>query len=247
MEKFNHLLIYGRKPVEEALLNEPQQIDKIFIKNSLKPSSYHVIHELAEKNGVPVSRVPEQKIFNLAGKVNTQGIVAQKSEIGYTSFYDWAQELYLSENPAVLLLQGIEDPHNFGAILRSAAAAGMGAVIVPSQNQAPVNATVVKTSAGTAGRIPIIRVQDLNQGMKDLKITGFSIIGLDGSAAKSIWEVEMDKPVAFLIGSEGAGIEPENLKRCDAIASLPLENRVESLNASVTAGVICYEWKRRKL
>ena len=247
MSKSENFFVYGRTTVEEILNNNPDEIDKIYIRNNLKASALHEINELAVNNGIPISKVPGQKIYNLVGRVNDQGIVAQKSAIRYTLFYEWAQNLDLRSNPAVLLLHGIEDPHNFGAILRSAAAAGFEAVIVPSQNQAPVNATVVKTSAGTAGRIPIIRVQDINQGIKDLKIAGFSIIGLDGSAKSNIWDTNMAKPVAFLLGSEGEGITPENLKKCDVLASLPLENNVESLNASVTAALVCYEWKRRKM
>lgn len=242
----NKIYIYGRKPVEEILLNHPNEIDKIFLRSSLNLSSLPVIQELVEKNGIPVSKVPGQKIYTLVGRVNDQGIVAQKSEISYKNFNDWVQNVYLNENPAVLLLNGIEDPHNFGAILRSAAAAGISAVIVPMQNQAPVNAVVMKTSAGTAGRIPIIRVQDVNQGFKDLQNTGFKIVALDAKAEKTIWELNMEEPVAFLIGSEGSGIDNSILNKCNYIAKLPLANHVESLNASVMAGIICFEWKKRK-
>lgn len=246
MANSDNFFIYGRKPVEEILKTNPDEVDKVYIRNSMTSKSFQEINVLAVNNGIPVSKVPGQKIYNLVGRVNDQGIVAQKSQIRYTNFYEWAQNLYLSENPAVLFLHGIEDPHNFGAILRSAAASGFSAVMVPSQNQAPVNAVVVKTSAGTAGRIPIIRIQDVNQGLKDLKVAGFTTVALDGTANKTIWEVEMDKPMAFLIGSEGEGISSASLKKCDDIAALPLENNVESLNASVTAGLVCYEWKRRK-
>ncbi|MEX0719903.1 MAG: 23S rRNA (guanosine(2251)-2'-O)-methyltransferase RlmB [Balneolaceae bacterium] len=246
MSKTENFFIYGRNPVEEILKNRPAEVNKIFVKNNLKLSTYQKINELALENGVPLVKVPGQKIYNLVGRVNDQGFVAQLSAAKYTDFFDWVQDLYLSENPAVLLLQGIEDPHNFGAILRSAAAAGISAVIIPAQNQAPVNATVFKTSAGTAGRIPIIRVHDLNQGIKDLKAAGFSIIGLEGNAPESLWKVEMQKPIAFLIGNESEGISSDNLKKCDALASLPMQNNVESLNASVTAALVSYEWQRRK-
>lgn len=246
MSKTENFFIYGRNPVEEFLQTRPSEVDKIFIKNNLKLIAYHNINELALANDVPLVKVPGQKIYNLVGRVNDQGIVAQLSAAKYTNFFEWVQDLYIQENPAVILLQGIEDPHNFGAILRSAAAAGISAVIIPQQNQAPVNATVFKTSAGTAGRIPIIRVHDVNQGMKDLKAAGFSIIGLDGNAPEVFWEVDLLKPVAFLIGSEGEGISSDNLKKCDALTSLPMQNGVESLNASVTAALVSYEWQRRK-
>lgn len=247
MPDSENLLIYGRNPVEEVLHNRPKEIDKIFVKNNIKPSSYQEIKDLADENEVPLVKVPGAKIYKLVGKVNDQGFVAQLSAAQYTDFFEWVETLILSQNPAVLLLHGIEDPHNFGAILRSAAAAGIEAVIIPMQYQAPVNATVFKTSAGTAGRIPIIRVHDLNQAFKDLKATGFKMVGLDGGANKNVWEADLDQPIAFLIGSEGEGIHPANLKRCDFTVSIPMEHNVESLNASVSAALVSYEWKRRKM
>jgi 23S rRNA (guanosine2251-2'-O)-methyltransferase len=246
MSKTENFFIYGRNPVEEALQNRPDEVDKVFIKNNIKPSSYQNITELASDNDVPLVKVPGAKIYNLVGKVNDQGFVLQMSAAKYTNFFDWVETLVLSKNPAVLLLHGIEDPHNFGAILRSAAAAGIEAVIIPMQNQAPVNATVFKTSAGTAGRIPVIRIHDINQGLKDLKATGFSIVGLDGSAKQTLWETDLKRPLAFLIGSEGEGIHPSNLKRCDELINIPMEHEVESLNASVSAALVSYEWKRQQ-
>jgi len=246
MTNSENFFVYGRNPVEEVLQNRAEEVDKIFVKNNLKTSSYQQINILSQENGVPLVKVPGAKIYKLVGKVNDQGVVAQLSAAKYTDFFEWVETLVLSKNPAVLLLHGIEDPHNFGAILRSAAAAGIEAVIIPMQNQAPVNATVFKTSAGTAGRIPIIRVHDLNQAFKDLKATGFTMVGLDGNAKRNLWEAELDQPIAFLIGSEGEGIHPANLKRCDFSVSIPMEHNVESLNASVSAALVSYEWKRRK-
>ena len=245
MSKTENFFIYGRNPVEEALQNRPDEVDKIFVKNNIKPSSYQNVSELASDNDVPLVKVPGAKIYNLVGKVNDQGFVVQMSAAKYTNFFDWVETLVLSKNPAVLLLHGIEDPHNFGAILRSAAAAGIEAVIIPMQNQAPVNATVFKTSAGTAGRIPVIRIHDINQGLKDLKATGFTIVGLDGSAKQNLWETDMKRPLAFMIGGEGEGIHPSNLKRCDELVKIPMEHQVESLNASVSAALVSYEWKRQ--
>lgn len=246
MDQEKSLFIYGRNPVEEALKNRPRQVEKIFIKNNLKPSAYFDIAKLSEDHNIKIVKVPGQKIFNLVGRVNDQGIVAEISQIRYLDYFEWAQGLRMSDNPAVLLLEGLEDPHNFGAILRTAAAAGIDAVIVPSQKQAPVNAAVFKTSAGTAGKVPIIRVHDAKQGIKDLKLAGFHILGMDGNAQNSLWEVELNRPVAFLIGSEGDGIQKDNLKKCDQRILIPMENQVESLNASVSASLICYEWKRQK-
>lgn len=245
MQKAENIYIYGRNPIEEALTERVKQIDKIFIKNSINKSSYKKIHETASINHIPLVVVPDAKLFNLVGRVNHQGFVALISKIEYSNFFDWIETQDLSTKPAVLLLDGIEDPHNLGAILRTAAAAGIAAVLVPTQNQAPINATVFKTSAGTAGRIPIIRVHNTIQGFKDLKLAGFSVLALDASAQKTIWEAEFDKPVAFLIGNEGKGVSKNMLKNADQIIRFPMEHNIESLNASVSAALVSYEWKRR--
>ncbi len=246
MSSKNNLYIYGRKPVLEALQHRADEIDKIYIRNNIKSSDLSDITGLISKNSISLAWVPQIKIEKLVGRVNSQGVVALLSAVKYTDFFEWIQELNQSNNPAVLLLDGIEDPHNLGAILRTAAAAGIAAVIVPGQGQAPVNATVFKTSAGTAGRIPIIRVHDTNQGIKDLSAAGFEIVGLSGTTKKTIWEKAVTKPIAFIIGNEGAGIHERTLKKCDDLVSLPMENGVESLNASVSAALVCYEWMRKK-
>lgn len=246
MTKTENFFIYGKKPLEETLIDRVKKVDKIFIKNSINPNSYKDIHVTASKNQIPVAIVPEQKLTSLVGRVNHQGFVALLSTIEYSNFFDWIENIDLTQNPAVLLLDGIEDPHNLGAILRTAAAAGVSGVIVPTQHQSPVNATVFKTSAGTAGRIPIIRVHDTNQGFKDLKLAGFSILGLDMSASQDIWEADFDRPIAFLIGNEGRGVSDNLIKKCDDLIKLPMRNNVESLNASVSAALVSYEWLRRK-
>lgn len=247
MPKTENFFIYGKRPIEEALTEKAKQVAKIFVKNSINSNTYKEIYETASKNHIPLVSVPEKKILNLVGRVNHQGFVALMSMVEYTTFFEWIETVDLETKPAVLLLDGIEDPHNLGAILRTAAAAGISGVLVPTQGQSPVNATVVKTSAGTAGRIPIIRVHDTNQGLKDLKLAGFTILGLEGSAKEHIWEAELDKPIAFLIGNEGKGIAKNLIKKCDSIIKFPMEHNVESLNASVSAALISYEWKRRKL
>jgi len=245
MSKTENIYIYGRNPVVEALMNRPNEVEKIFIKSSIQPNSIDGLSDLVKKNSIPVSKVPQIKLQNLVGRVNDQGIVALLSQISYTDYFDWVSELDLTTNPAVLFLDGIEDPHNFGAILRTAAAAGISAVIVPTQKQSPVNATVFKTSAGTAGKIPIIRVHDVNQGIKDLELAGFEIFALDGNSKNNVWDAEFNKPSAFMIGNEGSGLNQNIIKKASKTLRIPMENSVESLNASVSAGLICYEWARR--
>jgi len=239
--------IYGFNPVEEMLNESPDRIDKIYIRKNLSSGNLNKIFKLASDNRIPITEVPDQKLTDLAGKVNNQGIVAGISEISYIEFEDWLDNIEPDSDTAILLLDEIEDPHNFGAILRTAAAAGISAVIVPKHRQAPVNATVYKTSAGTAGRIPIVRAVNLNQAILSLKENKFWIAGLDQNADSVLWEQTFDVPMAFVIGNEGRGMRKKTGEHCDFLLSLPMENNVESLNASVSAALVCYEWRRQKM
>lgn len=246
MSKSENFFIYGRNPIIEALINRPNEVEKIFLKKNIQPSSIEGLSELISKNSIPISKVPQIKIQNLVGRVNDQGIVALLSHVKYTGFFEWITEIDLKANPAVIFLDGIEDPHNFGAILRTAAASGISAVLVPTQKQSPVNATVFKTSAGTAGRIPIIRVHDINQGLKDLELAGFEVCALDGNSGSDFWETDFENPTAFLIGNEGEGLKKSAIKKASKTIRIPMSNDVESLNASVSAAVVCYEWARKR-
>lgn len=242
----SNIYIYGKNPVSETLNREPERIDKIYVRNSLKDSNISEIFTLASNNRIPINHVPGSKLFDLVGGVNDQGIVALMSAVEYHDFGQWVSGLDLKTYPGILLLDEITDPHNLGAILRTAAAAGISAVLVPKHRQAPVNATVFKTSAGTAGKIPIVRVGNLNQCIMELKDIGFWIAGLDAKGDQELWEFEVDRPLAFVIGSEGSGIRKKTLEHCDYHISIPMKNGVESLNASVSAALISYEWQRKK-
>ncbi len=242
----NNIYIYGRNPVKEALENEPERIEKIFVRQSVKDRDVQIIFDLSSNNRIPVSHVPGSKLYELVGSVNDQGIVALMSAIEYHEFGPWLDSLDLTTYPGILLLDELEDPHNVGAILRTAAAAGIDAVLVPKHRQAPINATVFKTSAGTAGRIPIVRVGNLNQSIMKLKDAGFWIGGLEQDGESVLWDLEVDRPLAFVIGSEGSGIRQKTLEHCDYTFAIPMLNRVESLNASVSAALMSYEWRRKK-
>jgi len=239
------IYIYGRKPVLETLENEANRIEKIFVRNSLHDSQLSKIFELASQYRIPISHVPGSKLFDLVGKVNDQGIVALMSKIQYEDFGEWLDSIDLTDYPAILLLDQIQDPGNLGAILRTAAASGISAALLPKHGQAPVNAATYKASAGTAGRIPIVRVGNLNQTLISLKEEGFWIGGLDMGGEQKLWDLKVDRPLAFVIGNEGNGISKKTLEHCDYRFRIPMENRVESLNASVSAALLCYEWKRK--
>ena len=243
----SNAFIYGRNPVEELLQNRADEVEKIYINRKLNKQSFSNILTLASNNRVPVAEVPGSKLYELVGKVNDQGIVASISQIQYEEFEEWLDNFEPDKDTGILLLDEIEDPHNFGAILRTAAASGIDAVIVAKHRQAPVSAAVYKTSAGTAGRIPIVRAVNLNQAILKLKDNKFWIAGLDMDGDSLLWEQKFDVPMAFVIGNEGRGMRQKTGEHCDFLLSIPMHNSVESLNASVSAALVCYEWRRQKL
>ena len=238
--------IYGRNPVQETLFEEPDKIEKIFVRDSLRKAQIKELLDEASTHKIPVSWVPGGKLYQMVGSVNDQGIVALLSPVTYLELQDWLSEIDKATNPAVLLLDEIEDPHNFGAIIRSAAGLGLDGIIIAKHRQAPVNATVFKTSAGAVNKIPIIRVVNLNQTILTLKEEGFWIAGLSGDGEHTIWDHTMDMPLGFIIGNEGEGIRRKTLEHCDFTLNVPMHAGVESLNASVSAALICYEWRRRR-
>ena len=246
-QKFENIYIYGKNSLEEALNNEPERIEKIFIKNTHKDSQHPNIFKLASNNRIPISHVPGNKLYELVGNVNDQGLVALMSAIEYQDFGVWIDTIDTSAYPGILILDGVVDPHNLGAILRTAAAADIAAVLVPKHGQAPINATVFKTSAGTAGKIPIVRMGNLNQSIMKLKDIGFWIAGLAMDGDQKLWELEIDRPLAFVLGNEGSGISKKTLEHCDYKINIPMANNVESLNASVSAALISYEWRRKSI
>lgn len=244
MESEN-IYIYGRRPVEEALLTDPKKVEKIFFRENINIGDLDKITTLASKHKIPFLRIPQVKINQLAGNVNDQGVVALLSGARYVELEEWLKGIDTSKNPSVLLLDEIEDPQNVGAILRSAAAGGASGVIVGKHRQAPISGAVYKASAGQAARIPIIRVGNINDAVGKLKAAGFWIVGLAGAASKSLWEQDFKMPTVIIVGSEGEGIRAKTLEACDFPVHIPMRNGVESLNASVAAGLVLYEWLRQ--
>lgn len=238
--------IFGRNPIEEMLDNSPAQINKIYFKDGTKGSFVKEISARASEFKIPYIFVPGVKIGQMVGRVADQGVVAEVNMVGYTDLEDWIETCDIKLNPMVLVLDGLEDPHNLGACLRSAAAAGCSAVIIPKHKQVGITATVVKTSAGTAGRIPIIRVTNISQALDDLKEIGFWVCGLDGAGDQELWETDLNMPVALIIGGEGKGLGHSARKNSDFLIKIPMDNTVESLNASVTAALVMFEAKRQR-
>ena len=247
MSEQDTFIIYGRNPILDKLNQNPEQVSKLFLKEGIFDSQIKLMQTLCSENKIPISVVPGRKLAELAGKVNDQGVVAMVSPIAYTDFEVWRETIDLTGNPVVLALSEIEDPGNFGAIIRSATASGVSAILVPKHRQVPVTSTVMKASAGTAGLIPLIRVTNLNQSISELKDAGFWATGLDSNGEETLWQADFKRPLLVVIGSEGKGIREGTLKLCDIKLNIPMSNDVESLNASVATALVLFEIIRQRV
>ena len=236
--------IVGRNAVKEMLDSEPSRIEKVFLDRK-NPS--HDLVEIAgqsRKLNVPISYVPTIKLDKLGGRTPHQGVAAQISEIVYGDLEEELHtiaetpDLVKERKPILVVLDGIEDTGNLGAILRSAYGFGVSAVIVSTKSSAPVTAATVKASAGTAHKIPILRASEIGPCLQQLKERGYWIVGTDGGAESSIWDQDWDRPVAIIIGGENKGISEDTRDLSDFLVKIPLATELESLNASVSAAVV---------
>lgn len=239
-------IIAGRNPVREALERGERSIEKVLFQKGAGGKSLEDVRLAAKEAGVPVQYVPQQKLNSLAPGVNHQGVVAVAAALAYAVLEDMLHAIapdpdaVRAAKPVLVVLDGIEDPHNFGAILRSAVAAGAAGVIVPDRGQAPLNATTMKASAGTAARVPIARVTNLGDTLLQLKERGYWVGGLDGEAEETVWTLDWDRALALVVGSEGGGLGTRVRDTCDFLVSIPMRGPAESLNASVATGVTLF-------
>lgn len=247
----NDLLIVGRNPVREALLREDGTLEKVLLQKGAHGSQIDEIRRKARSAGVPVQVVPEQRLRKLAPDSTHQGVLAFSSPVAYPDLHTMLEQVaptledVRSRKPLLLALDGIEDPHNYGAILRSAVAAGASGVIVPDRGQAPLSLTAIKSSAGVALHASISRVTNLADALIILKERGYWVVGLDaeerdGRKAESVWDYDWSRPVVVVLGSEGSGIRPRVRSECDTLVSIPMSSGVESLNVSVAAGITLF-------
>ncbi len=236
--------IYGKHALMEALLNTPQVIRKAFLAPDLKDAE---LNTLLKKHNIPTSPLAAGKGKELVGRDAThQGVIAVMDPSALLiSFDDFLATLDTKKNPAVAVLGEVQDPHNVGAIIRSAAAFGLSAVLIPEHNQAGVTGVVVKTSAGMAFRIPLVSIGNVNHALGVLKEKGFWIYGLAMDGKMALGTDAFDAPSAFVVGNEGAGIREKTLAACDVTLSIPMHARTESLNAAVSAAVVFYEWSKK--
>lgn len=235
------MIISGKNSVFEAI-KSGTTINKISILKQGK--GFEQVIELAKQNKIRFEFV-DKAVLDKKSSFH-QGIVAEIVDFDYSSVEDILQVAQSREEDAfVLILDGIEDPHNFGAIIRSAECAGVHGIIILKNRQIPVNDTVVKTSAGAIANMKIARVTNLNQTIDFLKEQGLWVYACEAKG-ESIYKTNLKGPVAIIIGSEGFGISALTLKKADAVVSLPLFGKVNSLNASVACGISLYEVLRQR-
>lgn len=240
-------LIAGKHSVAEAL-KAGRSINKIWIAEGAQQKQMQPILTEAKNRGVVVQTADKRKLDTLVPGIQHQGVVAQAAPYVYAEVEDLlAAAAAKDEDPFLLILDEIEDPHNLGSILRTADCTGVHGVIIPKRRSAQVNATVSKTSAGAAEYVPVARVSNLAQTMEKLKEAGVWIAGTDVRAEGEIYDTDVFKgPVALVIGNEGEGMGRLVRETCDVLVKLPMQGQINSLNASVAAGVVMYEVLRQR-
>lgn len=238
--------IFGIRAVIEAI-EAGKDIDKIFIKKDLQGELIDELFDLVRHHHIVTQRVPVERINRITRK-NHQGVVAILSAITYHRLDSVIPQLYEEGLlPLIVVLDGITDVRNFGAIARTCECVGANAIVIPEHGSVSVNADAVKTSAGALLHIPVCRERNIPFALKTLKENGYNVIAASEKADINYTRADYTTPVAIVMGAEDVGISPEALKQCDTFVSIPLFGKIESLNVSVAAGVLLYEAVRQRL
>jgi len=233
--------VEGRNSVLE-LLEAEKDINKIFVTRGEKQGSINKIIGRAKGKGIVLVEVDKSKLDEMSQTGNHQGVIAIVPPFEYCEVEDILDEAKSkNEQPFILILDGIEDPHNLGAIIRTAETAGVHGVVIPKRRAASVNSTVNKVSAGAVEHMKIARVNNINDTIQFLKDSGLWIIGTDGAAENYYYEQDLTGPIALVIGSEGNGMNRLVSENCDILVKIPMHGKITSLNASVSAGIVTYE------
>ncbi|MFY9570999.1 MAG: 23S rRNA (guanosine(2251)-2'-O)-methyltransferase RlmB [Blastocatellia bacterium] len=237
--------IYGLLPVLEALRSGGRRIDRLVIAEGARDSKLRAVIEAARRARVPIRREPRVALDRLTHNSNHQGVILVTSAASYAD----ADELLSNVSPQtiLLLLDGVEDPHNLGAIIRTAECAGASGVVVPERRAAHLTEAVAKTSAGALEHLPVARVTNLAAFIEDLKKRNVWVIGVESSARMAYTEFNYSGPLALVFGSEGHGLHRLIRERCDTLVSIPMSGKISSLNVSVAAGVVLFEAIRQRL
>ena len=237
--------VVGRQPVLEAL-RSGQEINKIMLAKGQRQGSIREILAVAREQGIVVQEVERTVLDKLSDGTNHQGVLAQLAQIRYWELTELlAKPRDPNWAPFLILLDGIQDPHNLGSIIRSCEALGADGVVIPKRRAVGVTSTVMKSSAGAANHVPICRVGNLVSSIEQLKEAGYWIIGA-AMAGEPCYTQDLTGPVALVIGNEGSGISRLVKEKCDFLSSIPMRGQINSLNASVAASLLMFEVVRQR-
>lgn len=226
------MYIYGKNVAKETLENN-KEINKIYISEEFNDQN---LLNCIQKRNICIERLAKKDFLRFDFE-NNQGIVLSVPDFKYSEI----DELLVNEKPFIVILDHLEDPHNFGAIIRTCESAGVDGIIIPKDRSVSVNSTVMKTSAGALNNVKICMVTNLNRTIDELKTKGLWIVGTDMTDSVTYTDVDYDIPIALIIGSEGFGISRLTKDKCDYVVNIPMKGKINSLNASVAAGILIYK------
>lgn len=239
-------MIEGRNAVLEAF-RSGKTIDKLFVQEGLQDGPVLSILREARKQDTIVNRVKKERLDQLSGTGHHQGVIAQAASYGYGEIEDMLEAArQKGESPFLILLDNIEDPHNLGAIIRTANLAGAHGVIIPKRRAAGLTAVVARTSAGALNYTPVAKVTNLGAAIDELKKEGLWFVCAD-MEGQMMYDLDLKGPIGLVIGNEGSGVSRLVKEKCDFTASIPMKGEIDSLNASVAAGVLAYEILRQRM
>ena len=239
-------MIHGFHAVTSRLRQNPDSVVELYVSSQRQDGRSRDLLKLAELHKIRVLPVDNARLDGMGYGTRHQGVVAKVKVVVLAHSIDDVLDV-LSEPPLLLVLDGITDPHNLGACLRVADAAGVHAVIAPKDKACGLNATVIKVASGAADTVPYIMVTNLARTLRDLKDRNIWVVGTAGETEKSLYEVEQKQPLAWVIGAEGDGMRRLTRDTCDELVQIPMAGSVESLNDSVAAGVCLFETRRQRL
>lgn len=240
-------VLIGRNAVAEAL-KAGRSINRLLLAGGDRDGSVAEIRALAKERGTICQTVERAKIEAIAGGLRHQGVLAYVAPVAYAELDDiLAAAEEKGEPPFLLLLDELEDPHNLGALLRTADATGVHGVLIPKRRSVPLTATVAKTSAGAVEYVPVARIGNIAQTLKMLKEKGFWVAGADMDGPATCWEADLTGALVLVVGSEGHGMSRLTRELCDFVVRMPMVGRINSLNASVAGSILLYESMRQRL
>jgi 23S rRNA (guanosine2251-2'-O)-methyltransferase len=239
-------LVFGVHAVRSLLLRSQGRVRKLFVDTRREDARMRELLQLAQQAGIKPERVDAKNLDSRVGNVVHQGVVAEVDPLPPWHEDELVAALSAHKDPLVLVLDGVQDPHNLGACLRTADACGALAVVIPKDRAASLNPTVRKVAAGAADTTPIATVTNMARSLKLLKEAGLWIVGADMAGDKLAWEADLRGPLALVLGSEGDGLRELTRKTCDFLVRLPQAGSVESLNVSVACGMLLYETTRQR-